>query len=154
MDTGCLYLQGDVIGKRPSPKGSLWFVFGVWTHGKLWVCVQGRGKESCGGCHNYVPRESPLKKKVDIDGPTRKVPDVKPRRILSRMTWQSKVMNVSTLHMEKIDDIKVLDHHSTRRPYKALMIESLGKRELWKVPMSKGTRASFWVKKNLELVPD
>ena len=44
---------------------------------------------------------------------------------------------------EEIDDIKLLDNQSTRRPYKALMIESLGKRELWEVPMSKGTRASF-----------
>ena len=40
---------------------------------------------------------------------------------------------------EEIDDIEVLDHQSTRRPYKVLMIESLFKRELWKVPMSKGT---------------
>jgi len=50
---------------------------------------------------------------------------------------------------EEIDDIEVLDHQSTRRPYKALMTESLGKRELWEVPMIKGTR----VKRNLELVP-
>jgi len=33
---------------------------------KVWVCVQGQGKESCEGCHNYVPcdlEQSPLKKK-------------------------------------------------------------------------------------------
>ena len=40
---------------------------------------------------------------------------------------------------EEIYDIKVLDHQSTRIPYKALMIESLFKRELGKVHMSKGT---------------
>ncbi len=40
---------------------------------------------------------------------------------------------------EEIDDIEVLDHQLTRRPYKVLMIESLFTRELWKVPMSKGT---------------
>jgi len=39
------------------------------------------------------------------------------------------------LTCEEIDDIKVSDHQSTRRPYKALMIESLGERELWEVPM-------------------
>ena len=44
---------------------------------------------------------------------------------------------------EEIDDIEVLDRQSTRRPYKALMIESLGTRELWEVSMRKGTRASF-----------
>lgn len=40
---------------------------------------------------------------------------------------------------EEIDHIKVLDRQLTRKPYKALMIESLFKRELWKIPMSKGT---------------
>lgn len=36
---------------------------------------------------------------------------------------------------EEIDDIQVSGHQSTRRPYKALMIESLCERELWEVTM-------------------
>lgn len=61
---GSWSLQEDVIGKRPSPKGNMWFVFGIWSLGKFWVCVQDQGKESWHeGCHNYVPCESPLKKR-------------------------------------------------------------------------------------------
>jgi len=40
---------------------------------------------------------------------------------------------------EEIGDIEVLGHQSFRRLYKALMIESVGKRELWEVLINKGT---------------
>ena len=79
---------------------------------------------------------------MKIDGPMKEAPDVKPRRILSGKR-RNDMMKESDEWLdptyEESDDIKVMDHQGTRRTYKVLMIESLFKRGLWKVPMSKGT---------------
>jgi len=111
---------------------------------EVWVCVQGQGKESCEGCHNYVPcdPEQPLLKKSEDRWPYEGSPRCKAKEDNFRerrndMTEESNGWSNPTC--EEIDDIEVLDPQSTRRPYKVLKIEFLGTRELWEVPMSKET---------------
>ena len=50
------------------PKNKYVVCFWCLTLRKVWVCVQDQGKESCEGCHNYVPcdpEQSLLKKSKD-----------------------------------------------------------------------------------------
>lgn len=48
--------------------------------------MQDQGKESCEEYHQYVPCEITVEEKVKIDGLMKEAPDVRPRRILFKMT--------------------------------------------------------------------